>query len=1178
MTDKTGFSLLGRRRFLPLFLSQFLGAFNDNLVKNALAILILFRLAAGTETGAGTDGQILVTAATGIFILPYMLFGATAGQLADRFEKSGLIRLCKLLEIGLMAAAAYGFLTADVWLLMGVLFGLGVQATFFSPLKYAILPDHLGRDELVAGNALIEAGTFLAILAGTVVGGALVLADGGVGATAALAVAVAAAGAVAAWFVPKTPVAAPGLRIDPNPLRETRAILRAARADRTIWLSILGISWFWLFGAVLLSQFPALTKDVIGADEHVVTLLLVVFSVGVGVGSILCNRLLAGAISARYVPFAALGMSVFGLDLYLAVDGYLAAGVGAAGVGAASASLIGAAEFLAGPGGWRIVADLFLLAVCGGLYSIPLYVIVQDRSPEAQRARMVAANNVMNAVFMVGAAAASAAMLAAGVGVPGVILATVAANTLVALHICRLLPQEIVRNLFRWYFRTFHDVQVRGLEHAAAAGPRTVIVCNHQSFLDGCLLAAFLPGEATFAVHTAQAAKWWVRIFLSAVGVFAVDPANPYATKAMVRAVRAGKRLVIFPEGRITTTGGLMKIYDGSGLVADKAEADILPVRIDGLVFSRLSRMAGKMPQRLFPRIRLTVAPPRALTIPAGLRGRARRRAAADRMQDIMTETAFRAQVTDVPLFAGLIEARDLYGADTEAVRGIEFATVQEEGGRTRETAEQTGLSYGRLVLASAVLGRRLAALTAPGETVGVLLPNAIGTVVTFFALQAHARVPAMLNFSAGADSMRAACAAAGVRTVLTSRRFVAKGKLDKTVEALAASTRIVYLEDIRTRIGLADKIAGKAASLFPGRLPGLRVAPDAPAVVLFTSGSEGAPKGVVLSHRNIVANIRQVASVVDFTPADKVFNPMPMFHSFGLTGGTLLPVLSGVPVFLYPNPLHYKIVCELIYDTLSTITFATDTFLNGYARVADPYDLHALRYVFAGAEPVKEQTRLLFMKKFRKAVLEGYGATETAPVLALNTLKAGRDGTVGRFLPGVEHRLEPVPGIEAGGRLQVRGPNVALGYLQADAPGVLQPLGTDGWYDMGDIVALDADGYVTIKGRAKRFAKIGGEMVSLTAAEAFAAALWSDAAHAVVAIPDPRKGEQLVLVTTQADADRRALLARGRERGIAELTIPRTVLITDRIPLLGTGKTDYPAVQKLVAGAVLPTEPEVAD
>jgi len=423
-------------------------------------------------------------------------------------------------------------------------------------------------------------------------------------------------------------------------------------------------------------------------------------------------------------------------------------------------------------------------------------------------------------------------------------------------------------------------------------------------------------------------------------------------------------------------------------------------------------------------------------------------------------------------------------------------------------------------------------------------------------------RVPAMINFSAGVANIHAACTAAAVRTIVTSRGFVERARLDKLVDALAETVRIVYLEELRETISTIDK----TRALLAYRHALVPRSADDPAAILFTSGSEGTPKGVVLSHRNMLCNAAQAAARIDFSRTDKVFNTLPVFHAFGLTVGLVLPLVSGVPVFLYPSPLHYRVVPELVYGANATILFGTDTFLAGYARAAHPYDFRSVRYVLAGAEPVKEATRRLWAEKFGLRILEGYGVTETAPALALNTPMFNRFGTVGRLLPGIEAKLDPVEGIEEGGRLYVRGPNVMLGYLKADQPGLLvRP--EEGWHDTGDIVTIDREGFVTIKGRAKRFAKIGGEMISLAAVESLASELWPSAQSAVVAEPDPRRGERLVLVTEEKGATRAAFQAFAKGKGAPELMAPAEVIVVDKLPVLGSGKADLIGVARLVLG-----------
>ena len=1122
--------LLTSRRLAPLLVTQTLGAINDNLFKNALVVLILFR--------AGQAGApALVAIAGGVFILPYVLFSATAGQVADKFEKSRTIFLVKLWEVALMAGAAAGFLLGSLPLLFAVLFGLGMQATFFSPLKYSILPAHLAPTELVAGNGLVEAGTFLGILAGTIAGSALFALEDGPLIVSAAGMAVAVAGAAAALLVPRAPSATPALRMSANLVGETARLLRAAKANRPVWLSLLALSWFWAIGATVLAELPTVVRDDLHAAPPVFTLLLTFFSLGVGAGSVGCSRLLRGEVSPKLVPFAALGLSLFLGDFGLAVSH------------APALPTVGA--MLGSVSGWHMLIDLLLLAACGGIYSVPLYAMMQERSAPSEQARMIAANNVVNAAAIAAGAVVTAGLAVEGVAPWAVLVIAAVANLLVAVWIVRILPQSTLRAVFRWYFVTFHGLTIRGLDNLPPPDRRVVYVVNHQSFLDGCFVAAFLPGTPTFAVNVHIATKWWARPLLAAVRSFRVDPANPFSTKTMVRAVKGGEKLVVFPEGRLTTTGSLMKVYEGAGMVADKAGATIVPIRIDGLQYTKLTRLAGRAPHRWFPPLSFSVLPPVELAVDPALLGRARRRAVGTILQGVMEQSAFATARTNRTLFTALLDAAHRYGPGTPILEDV-----------AREP-----MTYRRLLLGAAVLGRRLAKQAPLGGTMGIMLPNANGAVVTFMALQAWGRVPAMLNFSAGAEAMMAACAAAEARTVLSSRAFVERAKLGAVVAQMQRQVEFVWLEDVRAGLGRAAKLRGLLDLQLARRLPGARAGADSPAAVLFTSGSEGAPKGVVLSHRNILANIAQVAAVVDFNSADRVFNAMPMFHSFGLTGATLLPLLSGVRTFYYPSPLHYRIVPELIYDTDSTIAFGTDTFLTGWARFAHPYDFYAMRYIFAGAEKLRDDTRRLYAERFGVRVLEGYGATETAPVLALNSPMHSRPGAAGRLLPGIEHRLEPVEGIPEGGRLMVRGPNVMLGYLRASKPGVLEAL-TDGWYDTGDVCTVDGEGFVTIVARAKRFAKIAGEMVSMPAAEALAAGLWPDAAHAVVAVPDGRKGEALVLVTTQPGAATGALLAHARAQGAAEIAVPRTIRVVDALPRLGTGKIDYAATGRLLERA----------
>ncbi len=497
-------------------------------------------------------------------------------------------------------------------------------------------------------------------------------------------------------------------------------------------------------------------------------------------------------------------------------------------------------------------------------------------------------------------------------------------------------------------------------------------------------------------------------------------------------------------------------------------------------------------------------------------------------------------------VFDALIAARDKYG-DKEIL----------------EDQDRKPLTYTGLIRAAFVLGRKIAAMTEVGERVGILLPSSMGVVVTYYGLHAHGRVPVMLNFTSGERNVKAAIKAAGVGKVLTAQRFIQQAKLEDLVEQIGTVAEVVWLDDVRKSIGLPDKLYGLMAGLMPKRFR-VKTEPSSPGVILFTSGSFGAPKGVVLSQWNLVANCRQVAQHIELNPDWVMFNPLPTFHCFGLTGGVLLPLLQGMKAFQYPSPLHARQIVELLPQVKASILFATDTFLNQYARVAGPDDFSTLQFVVAGAERVRDETHHLFNTRFHGLkLLEGYGATEAAPVVAVNHPDRNRPGTVGQILPGMEWRLDAVDGIDAGGRLFLRGPNVMKGYLSPEDPEAIEPL-EGGWHDTGDIVSIDDEGYVCILGRAKRFAKIGGEMVSLTAVEGLASAVWPEARHAVVSVPDSRKGEKLVLVTDRKDAEVARLAEWARSHGAPELAVPKKILRVGEVPVLGTGKTDYVAIQQM--------------
>jgi acyl-[acyl-carrier-protein]-phospholipid O-acyltransferase/long-chain-fatty-acid--[acyl-carrier-protein] ligase len=1129
-------------RFAPLFWTQFFSAFNDNYLKNALVFLILFHIGANNAQTAET----LITLAGATFIAPYFFLSALGGEMADRYDKAVIAQRLKLVEIVIAGLAVAGFVFHSIVLLFVALFGFGVIGALFGPIKYGILPDHLERSELPAGNALVEGATFIAILLGTIAGG-LAARNGGDPATfSGLVMVFALLCWVSSLLIPRTGEAAPNLQINRNILASTWSLIRHLRSDSRLWWGALVTSWFWLVGIVALSLLPPLVKNLVGGNEETVTAYLAIFSIAVAVGSGLAAWLASGRIILLPTLFGAVLLGVSAVYVGFSVYGV-----------APTQTTAGPLQVFTGLRGINVALGLAGLAIGGGMFIVPAFAAVQAWSDADRRARVIAGVNVLNALFMTAATLIVAALQANGATTPQLFIGLGILNFVVAVIIGFTMPTRPFNDALSILYRCLFRVQVKGLDNLnKVKSPNVVIALNHVSFLDAGIALSLLGRDPVFAVDTAMAQKWWVKPFLRMTRALPIDPLKPMATRTLIHAVQSGETLIIFPEGRITVTGSLMKVYDGAALIADKSDAVVVPVHIDGLEqtpFTRLNK--EQVPRRLFPKVTVTVMEPVKLNVDPALRGRKRRQAAGAALYDIMSDMVYRTFPTGRTAFQALVDAAELHGKNRVAT----------------EDPVSGELTYKRLLIGAAVLGRKLMPLAEVGKTLGVMLPNANGAVVTLFALMSAGRVPAMINFTAGATNILAGCRAAGVDTILTSRAFVERGRLDPLIQALQQEVRLIYLEDVRAGIGLIDKLRG----LFGYRKPLVPRKPDDWAAVLFTSGSEGMPKGVVLSHRNILTNAAQAKARIDFGRTDKVFNVLPMFHSFGMTVGTVLPLVSGVRIYLYPSPLHYRTVPELVYGINATIMFGTDTFLNGYARAANPYDFRSIRYLLAGAEPVKESTRRIYLEKFGLRILEGFGVTETAPALALNTPMFNKFGTVGRLLPGMEARLEKVEGVEEGGRLFVKGPNVMLGYLRADNPGVLERP-PQGWHDTGDIVAIDEQGFVTIKGRAKRFAKVGGEMISLAAVEMLAADEWPDAVCAVVAVPDARKGERLILYTNKKDANRGDFIAIARARHASELMIPAEVIYMEKLPMLGSGKVDMLTLQKMAKERVVQPRPAV--
>ena len=701
----------------------------------------------------------------------------------------------------------------------------------------------------------------------------------------------------------------------------------------------------------------------------------------------------------------------------------------------------------------------------------------------------------------------------------------------------------LLQVLFR--FRAYN------LEALKTPGPM-LLIPNHTSWLDWLFVWVCLEDDWKVVSSNLSAQTSWLhhRLMINRY-TLPVDPGSPYAVKRMAEFLKGGGKLVLFAEGRLSRTGNLMKLFDGTGFLIYKTRAKVITLYLRG---------AGQLPfspnpnrKQCFPKV--TAHFSAALTSPElGETTTSRARASLSTwLRDQMVRQRF--------------EVEGTLGAET--VLAAVARTARERPGHVIfQDATYQSLTYRKLMVGADVLAQALRGPLTGGERVGLLLPNINATPQTLLALWQLGKVAAMLNYSSGVASMLACSKLAGLKHVITSRVFLERIKLNGE-DFAKAGICLVYLEEVRADInGIKKAWVLLRYSLHLQSPFNLATSADSAAVIVFTSGSEGVPKGVELTHRNILANIRQVLAVTDFTDADRVCNCLPLFHSFGMTVGMLLPLVRGIYIFLYPSPLHYRTVPSALYDRDCTIFLSTNTFLSGYARKAHPYDFRSLRYLFSAAEKLQEATALIWAQKFGVRILEGYGATECAPCISVNTPLEPRSGSVGRLLPGMEYRLDAVEGVQDGRRLFVRGPNVMKGYLNPEANAQFQSLG--GWYDTGDIVSVDADGFLSVLGRLKRFAKVSGEMVSLTAVEdALAGAFPHYGMRCLIAIltrPDEKRGEALVAVTNEPRLTLEEIRDAIKAKGLTNLSAPGEIKLVKEIPKLGTGKVDYLGLQALMS------------
>ncbi|HUL71794.1 MAG TPA: acyl-[ACP]--phospholipid O-acyltransferase [Vicinamibacterales bacterium] len=1129
MAGGTYGSTLGRRGVWPFLWTQFLGAFNDNVFK-----IVVILLAA---TAPGRDAARDVALAGAMFIAPFLLFSGYAGDLADRFNKRRVLVAMKVFEIAAMALAIPALASGRFGLELGVLFLMGTQATFFSPAKYGIVPEIVANDDLSRANGLLEMSTFLAIVIGTAVGGPLVVLWRGQAAWIGVGLTIVAiAGTLACLRIPDVPPARPDGRISLNPFGETWRAVRRLYPDRTLWMTTVGISYFWFLGALLQMALALFGQQALHVAEAEISWLLTALAVGIGAGSLAAGRLSGDKVELGLVPIGSIGMGVFSLWLAASPPSFVQAAIA-----------------------------LVLLGFFGGWFVVPLNALLQQKPNASEKGRVLAANNVLNTIGII-LASATLTLLGDTLAMPVTrILVIAGVFTLLSnLYVLAKLPDFFVRFTLWMLTHTIYRIKIVGRPNIPQRGP-ALIIANHVSMIDGALIGACIQRFVRFIVYGPYYRLPFVHALLRRMHAIPVTAGGKREILAAIEQARAelaaGHVVCIFAEGAVSRTGNLLPFKRGFERIVQGLDVPVIPVYLDrvwGSIFSfKREKFFWKRPERLPYPVTVAFGDPLPSTVTAaearlaimelGSEAMAHRRAPSDALHQAFARTARR--------------------------RFWRFAMADSTG--------QT-LTYGRALMAALVIGRVLARRTRGDQHVGLLLPASVGGALANIATFMAGRVPVNLNFTIGADALDAAIGQAGIRTIVTSKQFIRKASIEPR-------PGMVFLEDLRETIGLGDKLAGLVRAMFvPARWLGARGGASTLATIVFSSGSTGEPKGVMLTHANLLANVDALAQIFPMTADDCFIGVLPFFHSFGLTGTLWFPLLQGCGVAYHPNPMDAKTVGELAGTYRGSMLISTPTFCNAYLRRCTKEQFASLKYAIVGAEKLRQPLATAFREQFGIDLLEGYGCTEMAPVVAVNrpNVRDPREpqigmkpGSVGHPIPGVSARIvdqttgEDAPSGQEG-LLLVKGPNLMAGYLHQ--PERTAEVIRDGWYVTGDIAMIDEDGFVFITDRLSRFSKIGGEMVPHLKVEEAINAILGDSLSAVTAVPDPARGERLVAFYTRADVQPDVLWDRLCQTELPRLWLPRRdcLLPIDAIPTLGTGKVDLRRLRDLAVERVAALSP----
>jgi acyl-[acyl-carrier-protein]-phospholipid O-acyltransferase / long-chain-fatty-acid--[acyl-carrier-protein] ligase len=1126
MTAHSYRDTLRRPGLQPFLWTQFLGAFNDNLFK-----IVVSMIAVHAATAGRSGEQLSIVGA--VFILPFLLFSGYAGQLADIYSKRTVLVVTKSLEIVAAALGFVAFATGHLSLTYVVLFLIAVQATFFSPAKYGLLPEVLPDSDLSRANGILEMSTFAAIVIGTALGSVLFDAwHDLLWLIGAIVVAIAVLGTGLSFRIPRVPPATPERRMSLNPIGDVIAGLKRLRQQRVLWLSVVGISYFWFMGALLQSVMILFSTEVMALADRWIGVLLTFAAVGIAAGSLAAGRLSGDKIELGLAPIGSIGMGVFGVLLSQSHSFTFAA------------------------------INLALVGFFGGLFAVPLNALLQQKSGDEEKGRIMATNNVLNTVAILLSSAAlwfthDRLQMRADHVVLVFALITLAAS----VYVLSVVPEFLVRFCLWLITHTIYRIRIEGQQHVPSRGP-ALLVCNHLSHIDGALVGACIQRFVRFLVYKPYYQHWAVNPLLRMLHAIPVGEGREALASidAARRELEGGHVVCIFAEGAISRTGNLLPFKRGLERIVDGLDVPIIPVYLDrvwGSVFSfKGGRFFWKWPARV----------PYPVTVAFGAP---------------LPSTTSAAEVRVALLSVGV--AATALRRDHREVLGRRFITSAKSrwGAFCMADSSTPALTFGRALTASLLLSRWLRRHAADQPRVGLLLPASVGGALANIATTLAGKAPVNLNFTAGRDAMKSAADRCGLKTILTSKRFLAKADIEPL-------DGMVFLEDVLGALSRGAKARMLAiAYVLPAwalsALYAREGTTDSLATIVFSSGSTGVPKGVMLSHANILSNVDAIAQLFQLRHDDVIVGVLPFFHSFGFTVTLWLPMVAGFGAVFHPNPMDGKSIGELAQRFKGTILVSTPTFYGGYVRKCEREQFAHVRYALVGAEKLREPIAAAFLEKFGIPLLEGYGCTEMAPVVAVNApdvadagvrQRGSQAGTVGHPLPGVVAKVvDPATGegpiIGADGLLLVNGPNRMLGYF--GDPERTNEVLRDGWYVTGDIACIDEAGFVTITDRLSRFSKIAGEMVPHMRVEEQIQSLL-DANHtcAVTAVPDDTRGERLVAFFTDPLVTPSELWERLCRTDLPRLWLPKRddLRFVEQIPTLGTGKVDLRAVRKLAAGS----------